>query len=841
MSKPAEKTEPKVTQSEEPTKGELNSPEIGKNGRPTKRVITNPKQAHAYAKRLYDRAKDGRIKTASVIRDKYDGGPPFDPAYLRRVGQTWRNNFSTNYLGSVIDRTSPQLKDPANKADLLYHCSLPTKVIDGAQKSRAFNEIMTRTVRAWPKWKTLVGRSAQEDITYGNAVITKIGEDWRPVVWRFDQAFLPDGTGQHASEAQSVVLRERMPLHDFIQLFADNPEAADKAGYDLEGCRKAANSAKGTLQKSEGDTNDLEKQDQKREDNREDSFDGGSTTVCLFHIVVRDYTGEVDLWTVTEDDGTLVRSVEGLHQNMEECLALLTMQEGNEKFYGSKGLGRYLTNIHIAVERSRNMAFDLLHLSGMRIAQAEGKDIPEITMKMRFPLLIVKSGVKIISEQFEFNHEAFAAMDKMLTQIGDSIAGAFIPTDIDQSGSAHTKIEAAQNAQRELAVREGVLGRFFDQLSHVLDIMKGGICSSLNMREAYRRYQARKAAEDKGLKVILRKAWEKLKEFMSAEEIGGQPEEEVQIADEEAVAALVEMFEAGLSPEEIAILSLSPANFNSEDEGVDKDNRTLNYIAQNKANPYVDQRKASEMEANIAVGPDRAKQLIIPEDDPNVKAKARRDQIMEFADMLEGFEIPVVLTDNHKIHRETLLEQLNLLIPGLPASPTAELIKAAQLAINHYAEHLAHDTFTSEDTKKEEEEMLRGMMQQVEQVKGVLAEQEQANAELAAQNGITPPGGANAPAPVEGQPALANGNGDTQLDGIKAAADIKGASKKLELEERKVALEERKQDHTELKDTVQMELSAAEQTERLAAQQRAEETQKANEDLAAQTGNPALR
>lgn len=830
------KIDPKnKTETEDPSKGDLNTPKINEKNEPTRRIITSEKQAHSYAKKQYDNAKDTRLRTAGIVRNAYDGAPPFDAKYLMRVNQGWRNNFSTNYLGSVIDRTTPQIKDPVNKADLLFHCTLPSSIADGASKARKFNEKLTKFIRNWSQFKTFTGRVVQEVVIYGNAVVTKIGEGWKPKVWRYDQAFLPEGTGQHSTNVSAIVLREKMLLHDFVNIFAgaDKAKYAEKAGFDIEGCKKISETAKGSQQKSSEHDNALERQDVKREESHSDQMDAGNTTVELFHVVARDYTGGVDLWSVSVDDGTLARSVQDIEKSMEDCIVLLTMQEGNEKFYGSKGLGRYLTNIHMAVERNRVLGLDLLQLSGMRIGKQKSKNVPSTQMKMLFPFLLVGDDIEISSEGFEFNYEAFESMDKKFTAIGDSIAGAFIPTDIDQSGSAHTKIEAAQNASRELAVREGVLGRFFDQFSFVLDLMKTGIFTKVNMREGYRAYEAKKKQQDKGLRVILRKAWDLISDFFKPE--GATPEEEIAIGEEDCVTLIQELLESGLTIDEIALLAVSPANFNSEDEGVEKDNKTMAYLAANGANPYINQKKKTEMEAKIMLGEDRANQILIPDEDPNIEAIARRQQTIEFAEMMDGFSMDVADSDNHKLHRKALIPLMTPVIEQALAQPTPQLLQTAQLCIEHYGQHLMRDTLTPEQDRKGEEKIIETWIQQLEKAQQMMNEQQaeiQAQAQAA---GVADPGLEGAPAPLGAEPALATG-GDTRLDSISTAADIEKARMEQERKDRELSLKERQQDHKEAMDAAQLELSASAQIQQMAEKQRADETQKANEDLSKTMG-----
>lgn len=791
---------------------QLNPPKVDATGKPTQRAITSAKQAWSIGKAIRDRAVSGRIKKAAIIASKYNGDAPFSPAELRATGQGWRNNFSTNFLASLIDRVTPQLTDPANKADLLTHSQLPNIYPDGATKSRKFQETTSKTIRAWKKWKDLLSGLAKEIVLYGNACPVRIDKNWRPRLFGFGESFLPEGTGQHSTDVQIAVFHQPLLLHEFLKLFK-NPEVARKAGYNVESCVKIANRLTGAGENGPKDPTELDKQDAIREGGTMGwSYENPNRTVNLLHVVCVDYTGEVDLWTVDADQGEEVRHELGLHEGVEDGITLFTFQSGNKKYYGSKGLGRLEANLHTAIERGRNLGADQMYLSGLIIFEGDPKDAASIQSKVRHPFVVVKAG-KLLTQQIVFNAEAFEMMDQKLVTIAETIAGAFIPPNLDNAGSSNTKIEAAQKAERELAVKEGVLGRFFDHLSELVGMMQRGIYAPDNIREGVRVWKAKKDKMEKSaIRLIWRKVWNVLKKAGANLE-KTEPTPNIVAADQEAVEAIVELLDAGLTPEEIVVLSLQPAGANNSDEGAEKDNRTLAVLTENKQapSPFINQRAAEEMRLRILAGEDRAKQLLIPDEDPTIAAIAKRTQIIEISEMVDGNEMPVAGTDNHPIHREVLGPRLGDLIHALEMAPTVPLVKSADLMINHYAEHIALDTVTPDDAKKKEVAVMRKWQGVVDAAAKAL---EKRAAEIAAAGGKMGPDGN--PVPVEGKPVMAEGPGGTipgengitpehQMKAAEILAAQENRKRELDLEERRLGLEEAKHDHAVTKDALTLQ------------------------------------
>lgn len=735
----------------------LNSPQLNAQGKPTARAITSASQAHNIAKDLRDRAKTGRVATAALIAAKYNGEPPFDPEALSRTGQAWRNNFSTNFLASIVDRVKPQMLDAINKADLLTHSALPVNYPNGTTKSRLFCEITSKVIRRWPAWRNFSSGIAQENVLYGNAcpAWTDSRFEWRPKLWKFDEAFLPEGTGQHSTSVQVACFEQKMLIHDFISLI-QNPEAADKAGFNVANCIIAANSVKNnTPTNSTADETALQKQDRLREGGTlADSLATKAKTVDLYHILVRDYTGGIDLWTVTQDNGLEIRSVENLHEQVEDALTLFTFQSGNEKYYGSKGLGRLLSNLHIAIERGRCLGADQMYLSGLIIFKTDKKDAISLQAKVRHPFIFVPKEMDVVQEQVVFNVQAFEMMDAKLTQLAESIAGAFIPPDLNQEG-ANTKIEAAQNAQREMAVKEGVLGRFFEHFADLVGAMQRKLYNHINLREGYRAWEAKQVKQGQGIKVLARRVWKLLtRAFPTRKDI--EPDvPEGTMADPEAVGAVVELLESGLTVEEIAMLAQSPASVNNSTDGSQRDANTLTFIQNNRTNPQVDQEAATRMEARLVCGEDRANELVARQHDPNVEAVAVRDQVMELAHMLDGTEMPVAASDKHETHRKVLAQKLDGLMEVVKTAPTPEIVGGAELTLNHYAGHIQLDQTMPPEQKQAEMKGVQEDLVIVEQAKKALEQL----AKEAAANGVQ--GGPNGmPVPVQGQPPTVDANGN---------------------------------------------------------------------------------
>ena len=774
----------------------LNSPQLDpETGKPKNRAVSSFKQAASISKRQYDNAEE-RLGTAATISDKYAGTPPYKQAHLKSTGQGWRSNYSTNPLASKVDRATPQIKDPIKQADSLTFSSLPSQREGAADKTRKFQDRTSRLFRAWPGWEDFIDIIAQDNYLYGNSAPGWIDDDWRPRAFRQDEAFLPDGTGQHASSTQFIVYRQPILLHDFLKKIEDK-EIAVSAGFDWDGCIKAANEA-GGLRNSGGSQTDFERVDAMREGGSIDkTYDGETKIVWLFHLLVREYDGGVNLWTTAQKGGHAVRFQEGIHKSMEDACTLFTIQSGNNHFYGSKGAGRMLTNMHIALDRFRNFCADKAYVAGLPIFKVKGKDVNGVQMHFRAPFMFITGDAEMLQEQVTFDAQTAEYQDNKMNQQMEEIAGGFVPSAEQEAGTPSTKIADAERIKRQLAVKSGVLGRFFRQFGDLVGAMQRKVYSSDNLKEGLRIFEESKVKEQKGIRVLAAKLWNWIKDVIPNFDKQASPMDESKDADADAVEAIVDLLREGLSIEDIAELALAPTANRSDEQPEVRDGKVTDLIGAVTQNlqlaPYFDHRKMASRLAKIQGGEDIAEEFMLKDKpDPSDQAINAREELSEWLTMMQGDPVGAAATDNHRIRRAVLATKLKPIIDTMMQAPTPEMVKFATLAVPHYGQHLQMDQETPP-------EQLQGEIASFQQMEQVVMDAQKHLEDLAKQAAAAgvPGGDPNGlPPPMPGQPPgnMVDPTEEAKLhaETERTAADIFMRNKELELGHRKLDIEEKK-------------------------------------------------
>jgi hypothetical protein len=616
-----------------------------------RKAIRDAEQANEIGLGLEQGNKE-RNDTNAIIVAQYDGEQPFAESDLVAAGEDWRNNFPTGFMAGIIDRVTPAPVSLIDSTRYLTSSRLdPKKFKDSDRKSKLFQSVFTKTVRGWQGWRPFCYSLCQEEVLIGYAAACWTDEyNWRPRLYRSNEAFVPEGTEQHASTVQSLSLKQSFLIHELVDIIADM-EAAKAAGWDIDNTCFAINHALPKVKasdKSETQEDQRSYEDTIREGNRGSSYQNGAKVINVRHVFVVEPS-------VTEEDGKVYQRVthyiidrdsrkelfskEDRFERMSDVIALFTLQPGNGKYYGSKGLGKILVNLHIAIERARNIAFDQLYMAGMLIIHdKDGKGNPTIQLKVRHPFALISTTGEISQEQIQANVEAFLDLDNKLTSIAEQAANAYIPnklSGLDQNRD-RTATEASIDAQRDQQAKVAYLARFWGQFADLINSMQ------------------RKLADPETI-------------------------------DEEAKAFQAELLEAGLTPEEIKALADAPAA-EVQDLSDMNDQKMIAAAQALNGNPRIDQEKLLRRFVTALTSPIIADDLILPDGiDPTVESENFRQQMIENEMFMLGTSMNVSPRDNHEVHLKTGLSQLQEAAPKM-----AKLAVNAPEVLDHIGAALIH-------------------------------------------------------------------------------------------------------------------------------------------------------
>jgi hypothetical protein len=676
---------------------------------------------------------------------------------------------------------------------------LPDTYDDYINKSEMFQARTTKLIRQWQDWTDFVQRLATENVLNGYSCGINMDEhNWRTRTYRQEEVYFDEQTPQVTKRLQCFCVEQDYFIHELVDLLQE-PETVEKAGFNVDNLRKAIAYAMPPREDLPSDPRQLS--DMAREGSMYFSWHRAAKMIQTAHIFVVTYEGgKVDHWWVNRNSsliGEAVASNEGdttgggggeelfygeeVARQMDDVVSLFTFQAGNDRLFGSKGLGRLLVNISIAIERARNLYFDQQYIAGLLIGTAEEKDMPFLQPRVMSPFLILPKGFELLAQQLQFNPETFSQLDNKLTAVAEIIAGAFIPQQIQANGqSTQTATEATIDATREEEVRQGILNRWWNQFTRLISQMQRRIYSPINVKAALEYRDARDKAAATGIKLVNSETMELLLEIDPAADETYTLAPELGRADEQAVGAIVDLLDSEMLPDEILLLAYTPASEFNTNVGALEDNKILQFAAVAQGNPYWDQSKLNFEAGSAMIGYRRAKDLFAGNPAMSTNLESQREQYAEFSDMLGGQAMPVSDRDDHVQHLQALNQKCFAMLNTMRQIPPDQIpesdLNAMKLAIMHGQAHVEAENKKPSGPKAgaqgRRSKQLQPLAQGVKQAQQVFEQildgraQAQANNAKLGIGGAPPsftdpmmqhpplPQGAQPPRPGQGQPAL---------------------------------------------------------------------------------------
>jgi hypothetical protein len=292
-------------------------------------------QAYELAKSHIQWSRGRQAKDSGIAR-KINNEQPFQPDKLKAAGQSWRSNFSTGWLSSILYRAIPNFIQTIQNAQVLTRAELEDNTDPQAERiSSEFQVNFTRMIRRWRGWNDFCYRLANENILFGSALVVRENEyDWHPTFLRRDFGYLPDGSGQTPETIPFVIRIRYYMIHELAYLIQDSEAAAD-AGWEVDNVIHAINAAKPESLRTRMVENERRYEDSVRQTNVSQSFAQNVKKVKTYEVYITEYqTGKVSHWIVDGESGQGLFCKLDQFDTMADCCTPFTVEPGDGSFYG---------------------------------------------------------------------------------------------------------------------------------------------------------------------------------------------------------------------------------------------------------------------------------------------------------------------------------------------------------------------------------------------------------------------------------------------------------------------------------------------------------------------------
>lgn len=702
-----------------------------------------------------------RASRCAIIQQVHDMAPPRSFAEKQSKGKAWQANFSTGWLAGIVTRNQERLVNSIITAPILTHSSLPATFPNYQEITDLLRGKFTKLFREWPKFSSFLSSVANETALQGYNLPVFL-DPWTPwpTFFKQEKTNVPNGAPMYAGELQLLSVSYDYPVQDFINLFRDQPAAQD-AGYDLPNCMAAANKSVVDNPSKIGDSivNPRAFVDFVNQGVLGAGYSGSGQRVVrtwlLFNV---EYDKTVSFWILgrdAEEEKALLRFKRGFFKTMDDVTTMFTFGAGNGCIHSSKGIGRMLLNMTLAIEKTRNQLSDNAYLSSLLILMADSAQRSRMNPTIVSPFIVVDKGIELGQQRFNLNSEGLIDMDRLFTSYAEQGAGAAV-TDVINPNSNQTEKTATQariDTARSQESSVMLVARFDDAFFTLMGAsMRRAYCQE-NLRAArgiYRKILANPKADR--LKIYEGDAHADSACLQNIVEIYREWPVSFDPNDD---AAMDEVIETILAFRE------SPSTIRAHVLETLQMGAVAQLYQAFPNDPMFNQPEMKKIIATNMVGAKLAQQLLIPTPDYTLVAEAQRQQMSESATMkiIPNTPVPVSPLDNHVVHCQWLQQKLTAAAPVLSATVAIppDAMQWITDNLNHFGAHMdmaMQGPQAGLPAIKALEKFYLGFKKQFQQVVQIQQEAKIAHAialprarQLAAQGASQQASGGQAPAP----------------------------------------------------------------------------------------------
>ncbi len=611
------------------------------------RVIATVPQAFQLCENMIYDWKKG-ITTAARITAKLNGERPYNQKKLKDAAKDWKTNINTGFLSTECARVLPRLYMPIKTAKYLTAAALPPGWDGGTAKSEFFRQVITETVRSWPKFNFYIRGLAREVGIFGfgfNVFFDKY--EWRPTLMRMDKGFVPMGTEVLEEPAFFMAKYDYKPyeLLELLKKSVDSDAGHWKKDNTVRAINEATVPVNGTLMENSRSYEELIRQNAWVY-----NYNKGEKVIRSWHLFARETSGKVSHYVLLADNGTkavetgaptiqdpdtneqrLLYEFEDQFDTMDDAVNTMVFDYGDGTVHGAWGAGQILYDLAAQVEKIRCDSIDNLRMSNkIKIQVGDAKNVNDVKLLINDQMAVVSGATYAGSTAaMPVEVQGYEQLDLRLSQLAQEKIGAFVPPiPLQPSDIKAAQINAA--AQKEKDLQEALLENWLIQFAYLMKNITKRLC-------------------DKD-------------------------------SPDDTAKAIQKILKARLNDAEINLLSAQFPVQSIIDYTEFKAQQRAAFAQGVIGNPLFNQNVAARVMAD-GIGDQRfVDSIVLPEGDQTDQIKAAHDQMLENAGMLAGQNVPVLVGDLDWVH----MQQMK---PALQAALQNGNTKLSQLGLQHYAAH----------------------------------------------------------------------------------------------------------------------------------------------------------
>lgn len=447
---------------------------INLDGTPPRSVIADAQSAHEIKRQLIA-ADIGRSAQRAVLKNNYDGHPPYDPNELKKRGLGDMSNVNMKRATAMTNAQVDSYLDI--QFETTDQAQVVTEFGDGVQGhdfSQGITDEFNRTLERWSSFYDVMGKSNFNRVYFASGpCYFEDDQNWQPLAADAGQVLVDRGASTDLKKNDVIMIKRVWRLHELYRMI-ENPEVATKLGWDVPATRAAiVRAASQNQEQDEYGVGVWEKWEKLIKGN--DLYHTYvSPGIVLYDLLAKEYDGTISRRTLTgTDTKDILFTQYKVAKEFEELICPFFLSKQETLWHSVRGLGAALYNVVKMLDKIDNRIFDMTLIGGSLVIQPQTQMAYDKLNSINLgPVTVLPAGVNYVNTTFPNLSQGAIVTHNMLSQTLAQTTGEYqAMSQSTQAGEAPTATQNSNDMQYLSRNSSSQQNQFYNELDNLLTQM----------------------------------------------------------------------------------------------------------------------------------------------------------------------------------------------------------------------------------------------------------------------------------------------------------------------------------------------------------------------------------
>lgn len=441
---------------------------IDEAGTPPRSVIQTPKHAHAIKRQMIS-ADIGRARQRAILKQNYDGHPPYDPSELKKRGLADMTNVNFKRLKALTDTNVDSYLDAQFEVPNMTSVSIDYGMgTQGHNFSQIVTDEFNDLLRRWRMFYSVMSKSNFNRIFYGSGMLYFEDDvNWRPQPAETGQVLVDKDADTNLDNLDIVCIRRTWRLHQLYRKIEDE-DVATRLGWDLKATRKAIIQAADNNQSTSTYSIKLWETWNNRIKANDLYMSFVSPPIDCYDLLAKEYDGTISRWQLTDydSDENLYRSDKPVAQRFDQVIQPFFLTEQESLWHNIRGYAAQLYNILKVLDKVDGRILDMTFIGASLVIKPTTEVARDKLNTLNLgPVTVLPAGVDYVTTAFPNLSQGPIITHNMLMQTFQQTSGEYMAAQQStQTGEAPTATQNNNDLQTLARLSSSLMNHFYNNL-----------------------------------------------------------------------------------------------------------------------------------------------------------------------------------------------------------------------------------------------------------------------------------------------------------------------------------------------------------------------------------------